>query len=60
MSGSGKDLTSMSMMDLFRQEAENHCTILSEHLLALEKNPGDQEVLAELMRAAHSIRAPPE
>ena len=56
MSGKGKDLTSMSMMDLFRQEAENHCAILSEHLLALEKNPGEQDELAALMRAAHSIK----
>ncbi len=56
MSGKNKDLSSMSMMDLFRQEAENHCSILSDHLLALEKNPADQEVLSELMRAAHSIK----
>jgi two-component system sensor histidine kinase and response regulator WspE len=56
MSSKGKDLSSMSMMDLFRQEAENHCAILSEHLLALEKNPADQEALSALMRAAHSIK----
>lgn len=56
MGGKGKDLTSMSMMDLFRQEAENHCVILSEHLLALEKNSVDQEALSALMRAAHSIK----
>ena len=56
MGGSGKDMSSMSMMDLFRQEAENHCSILSGHLLTLEKDSGDQEVLAELMRAAHSIK----
>lgn len=46
----------MSMMDLFRQEAENNCLILSDNLLALEKNPEDSEVLASLMRAAHSIK----
>jgi two-component system sensor histidine kinase and response regulator WspE len=56
MGGKGKDLTSMSMMDLFRQEAENHCVILSEHLLALEKNSVDQDALSALMRAAHSIK----
>lgn len=55
MSG-GQDLSGMSMMDLFRQEAENHCNILSKHLLDLEKNPADQEILSELMRAAHSIK----
>ncbi|MBU0946785.1 MAG: hybrid sensor histidine kinase/response regulator [Proteobacteria bacterium] len=50
------DLSSMSMMDLFRQEADNNCLILSDNLLALEKTPGDSEVLAALMRAAHSIK----
>lgn len=55
MSG-GNDLSAMSMMDLFRQEAENHCAVLSTQLLALEKNPVDPEVLTTLMRAAHSIK----
>ena len=52
----GNDLSAMSMMDLFRQEAENHGTVLAEKLLALEKNTGDPEALAALMRAAHSIK----
>lgn len=56
MAAQGRDLTSMSMMDLFRQEAENHCAILSEKLLSLEKEPASQEVLSELMRAAHSLK----
>jgi two-component system sensor histidine kinase and response regulator WspE len=51
-----KDLSAMSMMDLFRQEAENHCAALAENLLALEKNGADPEALASLMRAAHSIK----
>lgn len=52
----GSDLSAMSMMDLFRQEAENHCGVLADKLLTLEKNPADQEALAALMRAAHSIK----
>ncbi|GAB4343273.1 MAG: hybrid sensor histidine kinase/response regulator [Desulfobulbaceae bacterium] len=56
MGGGNGDMASMSMMDLFRQEAENHCGVLSEKLLLLEKDPADQEALAELMRAAHSIK----
>ncbi|MHB8809998.1 MAG: hybrid sensor histidine kinase/response regulator [Desulfobulbaceae bacterium] len=52
----GSDLSAMSMMDLFRQEAENHCGVLADRLLTLEKNPTDQEALAALMRAAHSIK----
>ena len=35
--GNGKDLSNMSMMDLFRMEAENHCAVLSEDILALEQ-----------------------
>jgi len=56
MAGNGKNLGSMSMMDLFRQEAENHCAVMSDNLLALERNPADQEILSALMRAAHSIK----
>ena len=52
----GTDLSAMSMMELFRQEAESHCTTLSQNLLALEKNATDPEALAALMRAAHSIK----
>lgn len=50
------DLSNLSMMDLFRQEAENHCKALSDNLLALERNSTDSEVLASLMRAAHSLK----
>ena len=46
----------MSMMDLFRQEAEIHCETLTDNLLALEKNTEDPDALAALMRAAHSIK----
>lgn len=56
MTDKGKDLSSMSMMDLFRQEAESHCATLSDNLLSLERNPTDPEALASLMRAAHSIK----
>ena len=56
MVGKGKDMSVMSMMDLFRQEAENHCTILSDNLLALEKNSADPDALALLMLSAHSIK----
>ncbi len=51
-----QDLSAMSMLDLFRMEAENHCATLSDDLLALENNPGDAETLASLMRAAHSLK----
>ncbi len=56
MTDQGKDLSSMSMMDLFRQEAKSHCAALSDNLLALERKPADPDALASLMRAAHSIK----
>lgn len=52
----GKDLSKMSMMELFRVEAESHCSTLVDELLALENNPTDPDALATLMRAAHSIK----
>lgn len=54
--GNSNDLSEMSMMDLFRMEAENHCATLTDDLLALEQKPGDGELLESLMRAAHSIK----
>ncbi len=45
-----------SMLDLFRTEVETQASRLSEHLLALEANPGDPATLESLMRAAHSIK----
>jgi two-component system sensor histidine kinase and response regulator WspE len=50
------DFQSLSMSDLFRIEAENHCEILSEHLLKLEHKPSSPDLLESLMRAAHCIK----
>jgi len=50
------DLSDMSMMDLFRMEAENHCTRLSEDLIALENAPASAELLESMMRASHSMK----
>ncbi len=54
--GNGGDLGDMSMMDLFRMEAENQCNQLSEDLLALEQNPAASDLLESLMRASHSVK----
>ncbi len=56
MSAIDKDLSEMSMMELFRMEAESHCSTLVDELLVLENNPADPDALAALMRAAHSIK----
>jgi chemotaxis protein histidine kinase CheA len=45
-----------SLLDLFRAEIETHLPVLSEGLLALEKDAGDKKRLEALMRAAHSIK----
>lgn len=46
----------VSLLELFKLEAESHCAALTEGLLALEKNPGDVGAVEPLMRAAHSIK----
>ncbi|MEW6365906.1 MAG: hybrid sensor histidine kinase/response regulator [Acidobacteriota bacterium] len=53
---SGQDLSGFSMMDLFRTEAEAQTAILTEGLLALEREPSATERLEPLMRAAHSLK----
>jgi len=52
----GGNLSEMSMMDLFRMEAENQCNQLSEDLLALEQDPTASDLLESLMRASHSVK----
>ncbi len=54
--GNESDPGSMSMMDLFRLEAENQCSQLTEDLLALEQNPAASDLLESLMRASHSVK----
>ncbi len=44
------------MQELFRIEAENQTALLTQCLLALEKNPADAAQLESLMRAAHSLK----
>jgi two-component system sensor histidine kinase and response regulator WspE len=52
----GGNLSDMSMMDMFRMEAENQCYQLSEDLLALEQDPTASDLLESLMRASHSVK----
>ncbi|MCC6428452.1 MAG: hybrid sensor histidine kinase/response regulator [Phycisphaerales bacterium] len=46
----------VSLLDLFKLEAESHCAALSDGLLALEKSPDDSSPVEALMRAAHSVK----
>ncbi len=50
------DLSGFSMMDLFRMEAEERLSVLSQGLVALEGAGATAEVIEPLMRAAHSLK----
>ena len=50
------DLSGFSMMELFRLETASQTAILIDGLLELERNPNATATLAELMRAAHSLK----
>jgi len=50
------DLSQLSMLELFRAEAEAQTAVLSDGLLGLERGAADARVLESLMRAAHSIK----
>lgn len=46
----------LAMLELFRAELDSHLPVLSEGLLALEKNSDQPKWFEALMRAAHSIK----
>tara|TARA_B100001059_G_scaffold115631_3_gene115940 strand:- start:5488 stop:7701 length:2214 start_codon:yes stop_codon:yes gene_type:complete len=50
------DLSGFSMFDLFREESRTHGAAISRGLVELESTPGDEELIASLMRAAHSLK----
>lgn len=50
------DLSHLSMLELFRVEAENQTAIMSAGLLELERGAGDEQTFEILMRAAHSLK----
>jgi two-component system, chemotaxis family, sensor histidine kinase and response regulator WspE len=50
------DLSNLSMVELFRVEAENQTAALTGGLLELERAPAGPEQLESLMRAAHSLK----
>jgi two-component system sensor histidine kinase and response regulator WspE len=53
---SSPDISQMSMLELFRQEAENQTQVLNTGLLALEHQPTASDHLEACMRAAHSLK----
>ncbi len=53
---SDNDYSEMSMLELFRMEAEGQIESLNKGLLSLEISPTDEKLLEALMRAAHSLK----
>ena len=51
-----EDLKNVSMIDLFRMEAEGQAQVLTTGLLALERDPRSADQLEACMRAAHSLK----
>ena len=47
-------LQDMSMVELFRMEADSQLAVLTQGLLSLER--GDKAALEAMMRAAHSLK----
>jgi len=43
-------------MDVFIDESTEHLEVLSNELLALEKDPHDKSIIDEIFRAAHTIK----
>ena len=56
MSSSYGDLSQMSMLDMFRMEAESQAQTLTAGLLALERDPDALDQTEACMRAAHSLK----
>ncbi len=50
------DLGGLSLFDLFRSEAEQHCGALADGLIRLERDAHDPSLVEPLMRAAHSVK----
>ncbi|MBU3728213.1 MAG: response regulator [Phycisphaerales bacterium] len=50
------DLGGLSLFDLFRSEAEQHCGALADGLIRLERDAHDPTLVEPLMRAAHSVK----
>src|SRR5687767_12616740 len=51
-----EDLSSFSLLDLFRTEVETQSAAMTAALLALERIPDATHHLEEVMRGAHSIK----
>jgi two-component system sensor histidine kinase and response regulator WspE len=53
---SDDDLSHLSLLELFSEEAKTQARVLTDGLLALERAPDDPAQLEACMRAAHSLK----
>ena len=53
---SGDSFGSLSLHELFRSEAESQVQVLTEGLLALDRDASQLDAIKPLMRAAHSLK----
>jgi two-component system sensor histidine kinase and response regulator WspE len=53
---SSNNFSELSLIELFHQEAENQTVVLTQGLLAVERDPSSAQTLESLMRAAHSLK----
>lgn len=53
---SQNNFSELSLIELFHQEAENQTVVLTQGLLAVERDPASSQTLESLMRAAHSLK----
>lgn len=51
------DYDSMSMSEIYQLDASERIKVLNQHILFLEKNPNSTDLLEEVMREAHSLKA---
>lgn len=56
MNYGGRDVSSLSMLELFRIEVEQQSAILTRGLLSIEKSRDSEKHLTAMMRAAHSVK----
>ena len=50
------DLSDFSLLEMFRLEVETQAAVMTEALLALERDPASTHHFEEVMRGAHSLK----
>ncbi len=51
------DFDSMSLTEIYKLDADERIKTLNKHILSLEREPSNQELIEDTMREAHSLKA---